>query len=135
MKKNAIIKISVLFIIGMALGAMLMGLYVRHELGRMHHTSNGAGFSNFTLSRVEPKDSEREALRALTEEYGQKLEELHITIQEERKEILDELLKEGEAILDGKSEEEFRKHIIKMRKGPPRMPHHRKRGGKPPQNN
>jgi hypothetical protein len=124
MKSKPILKVLALFLLGMALGAMIMGWYVQRELNRMHHHKGGEGFARHMTKISGTEGEKREQVYNLSLSYGEKMNELEKSFRQDRTTVMDSLSKEVEGILDGKEKEKFLLHMEMMKKGPP----HKKRG-------
>lgn len=119
MKWKPILKILSLFMIGMALGAFIMGGYVKHKMDNIHRSRGGDGFSEHLLRITGAKGDEEIKVKELGSQYGVKFEEIEEIFKASKLEILDSLEKDGTQILEGDVKERFLFHLDKMKKGPP----------------
>jgi hypothetical protein len=119
MKSKPILKVLTLFLLGMALGAMIMGWYVQRELNRMHHHKGGEGFARHITKMSGTEGEKREQVYNLSLSYGEKMNVLEKSFRQDRIIVMDSLSKEVEEILDGKEKEEFLLRMERMKKGPP----------------
>lgn len=126
MKSKPILKVLILFILGMALGAMAMGWYVQRKLDRMHHHKSGKGFAHHMTKMSKTEGDKKEQVYQLSLTYGEKISALAKEFHKDRVELMDSLSVEVGAILNEEERKEFLIHIGKMKKGPPR-----KKKGKP----
>lgn len=120
MNKKAIFKILAIFILGMAIGAFVMGGIVKHRIDRVHRHHAGKGFSEALIHLTEVEGEEKERLIQLGTKYGEQLKELGKEHFQKRAELLEELEKEGNVFLKGTKKEKFQRHLHRMKEGPKR---------------
>ncbi len=122
---KSFIKISVLFILGMVLGALLMGWFTHSKVKEMRHRA-GKGFVEFAKNKIDLDESEKEKLKPIFKEFRSIQKEQHKEFMKSRVAMFDSLLIKTEEVLDEESQTRLKEYVDKIK-----LPPHPKRRKRP----
>lgn len=118
MRLKSIFKILILFLLGMALGAFIMGWFVNRRLHKIHEHQAGKGFSESIIHYTAVEGKEKEELLDLASSYGEILDTLRRNHHDDKIELLNQFESKAVEFLSSPSKELLLEHLGRLKRGP-----------------
>lgn len=114
--KTVLVLIGTL-VLGMVLGALLTGVFVRHRIHHLRQLRTPAGFTQEMMQAIEPTGpDQREALRKALKSHVQRMREIRERYRKELRAEVDSMHAAAEKLMTPKQQQRMREKMKELHK-------------------